>query len=322
MPAVKKSDWQASASLDTLTKRAKLLGELRQFFADREVMEVETPLLGHRTVSDLHLSSFAVVGSSADDQPLYLQTSPESAMKRLLACGSGSIYQLGKVFRQEEPGRLHNPEFTLLEWYRVGFSLELLMAEVEALMQQLCGCGEIPRLGYADLFQQHCGINPHAIRPAELEARTRHWLSLSDAALHPVECLQLLMNQLIEPALPEFCLVTDYPADQAALAATRLLADGTRVAQRFELYGGGMELANGYFELTDADEQLRRHELDQQQRKRRGLKPVAIDDRLLAAVEAGLPACSGVALGVDRLLMLLTDAGSISEVLGFPFERA
>ncbi|MCY4357153.1 MAG: EF-P lysine aminoacylase EpmA [Gammaproteobacteria bacterium] len=319
---VDSSDWRASASLHTLELRAKLLSQLRQFFAERNVMEVETPLLGRRTVSDLHLRSFVIADNSSDKQPLYLQTSPEYAMKRLLACGSGSIYQLSKVFRREEESRLHNPEFTLLEWYRVDFSLELLMKEVEALLQMLCGCSAVPRYSYGDLIQQFCGINPYTIEPTELEAYTRCTLSLSLNALDSVDCLQLLMSNLIEPELPEYCFITDYPAAQAALAATTRLPDGTLVAQRFELYVGGMELANGYYELTDATEQLRRFKQDQEQRSIRSLEPLAVDERLLAAMETGLPACAGVALGVDRLLMRLIGADCINEVLAFPFDRA
>lgn len=313
------SNWQAAASPENLKVRAQLLAKLRSFFAARDVMEVETPLLSQRTVTDVHLRSFTV---DNDGQPLFLQTSPEYAMKRLLASGSGSIYQLGKSFRQEEQSRQHNPEFTLLEWYRVGFSLEQLMDEVEELVQLLMRCDDIPRLSYRSLFEQHCQFNPHTIAAAELEKFAHSQIQLSGQNLGSTDYLQLLMTQLIEPQLPKHCFVYDYPAAQAALAATETQQDGTLVAKRFELYCNGMELANGYFELTDASEQAQRFQQDLDKRQSLGLPSVPLDERLLAALAAGLPSCAGVALGVDRLLMALCNADSIEEVLSFPFDRA
>ncbi|MCG8412619.1 MAG: EF-P lysine aminoacylase GenX [Pseudomonadales bacterium] len=313
------SNWQATASPENLQLRAQLLTDLRSFFAARDVMEVETPLLSQHTVTDVHLRSFVV---DNDSQALFLQTSPEYAMKRLLASGCGSIYQLGKAFRQEEQTKQHNPEFTLLEWYRVGFSLEALMDEVEELMQQLLDCNEIPRLSYASLFESHCQFNPHTISAAELEAFARNRLSLGTQELSSTDYLQLLMAQVIEPQLPTECFVYDYPKAQAALAATETLADGIEVAKRFELYCRGMELANGYFELTEAGEQSQRFQNDLDKRRSLGLPSVPRDERLLAALTAGMPSCAGVALGVDRLLMVLCEADTIEEVLSFPFDRA
>ncbi len=317
--AVDNSNWQATASPENLKLRAQLLAELRGFFAARNVMEVETPLLSQRTVTDVHLRSFIVEN---DKQSLYLQTSPEYAMKRLLASGCDSIYQIGKAFRQEEQSKQHNPEFTLLEWYRVGFNLDTLMDEVEDLMQQVIKCGTIPRLSYQNLFQSHCDFNPHTIAASELESIARSRLSLGSKELSSTDYLQLLMTQVIEPQLPKVCFVFDYPTAQAALAATDTLSDGTVVAKRFELYCEGMELANGYFELTDSAEQLQRFQHDLAKRQSLGLPAVPEDGRLLAALEAGLPSCAGVALGVDRLLMVLSGAQTIEEVISFPIDRA
>ena len=314
-----KPDWRATASLPNLQRRARLLAALRRFFAERNVMEVETPLLGRRTVTDVHLRSFVV---AVADQQWFLQTSPEHAMKRLLASGCDAIYQLGKAFRWEQPGKQHNPEFTLLEWYRKGFSLHQLMDEVEALLQAILGCGAIPRFSYCGLFQAHCQFNPHTIAEAELEAIARTRLSLGSQPLAATDYLQLLLHQVIEPQLPRHCFVYHYPVPQAAMAAIRQLEDGLAVAERFELYCDGMELANGYRELTDATEQARRFQRDLAHRKTLGLAAIPPDERLLAALEAGLPDCAGVALGVDRLLMLLSHADTIDQVLSFPFQRA
>lgn len=313
------ADWQATASKETLIQRAQLLAALREFFAQRDVLEVETPQLSKRTVTDLHLQSFPVPG---ERDHYFLQTSPEYAMKRLLACGSGSIYQICKAWRDEAPGRQHNPEFTMLEWYRTGFSLEQLMDEVEDLTRQILNCASIPRFSYKALFLEHLDINPHTAEKETLAQLAARHIELSTQNLSTTDYLQLLMHHIIEPRLPEQCLVFDYPQDQAALACISSNQDGEMVAQRFELYCNGMEIANGYQELIDADEQLRRFQQDQAKREQAGLPAIAEDERLLDALRSGMPECSGVALGVDRLLMVLLGADSIEQVLSFPVSRA
>ena len=315
-------DWQSSATLNTLKARASLLQQIRQFFAERAVMEVETPALSLGTVTDVHLASFLVPGVTDFGDSGYLQTSPEYAMKRLLASGSGPIYQICKAFRREETSRQHNPEFTMLEWYRPGFTLSELMDEVGNLLQQVLNCGEIPRYTYRELFQQYLRIDPHDIDPQRLRDVVLSNINVDVAGLNDTDCLQLLMSQCIEPGLPAACFVHGYPVAQAALARIEEDEQGVAVAQRFELYCGGMELANGYQELTDAGEQQRRFATDQARRQELGLPPIAADQRLLAALDHGLPDCSGVALGVDRLLMVKLELHAIEEVISFPGDRA
>lgn len=312
------TDWRPGASLETLRLRADLLRRTRNFFAERDVLEVETPLLAPATVTDLHLHSLALANAG---QTWYLQTSPEFAMKRLLSAGSGSCYQICKAFRADEVSRLHNPEFTLLEWYRTGFSLDELMDEVAALATILVGAADVPRLSYREIFLEHLGFDPHAIGGEELALLTRRHVDFGSAELDDTDHLQLLLNHCIEPSLPHFCFVYDFPAPQAALAVVQPDASGTSVAKRFELYGAGMELANGYQELTDAGELRRRFERDLKERERRDLPSVPVDERLLAALAAGLPACAGVALGFDRLVMLAAGLDSIGEVLAFDAGR-
>lgn len=323
------TDWRPGASAENLRRRARLLAGIRQFFGEREVLEVDTPVLARHAVTDVHLDSFVVAAGPGQAVPgtsrRYLQTSPEYAMKRLLAAGSGPIYQLGKAFRREPPGRLHNPEFTLLEWYRPGFDWRQLMAEVAELVSQVLGLAgqtSIAQYSYSELFAEHLGINPHTIAAEQLAALTRTTIDVAAADLTATDCLQLLMHHCIEPRLPEYCFVYDYPEAQAALAVVENDARGIPVARRFELYGGGMELANGYQELTDPVEQRRRFERDKAERARLGLATITVDERLLAALESGLPPCAGVALGVDRLLMLACAAQDIGDVIAFSDTRA
>ena len=316
------TDWQPGASTQTLQLRAKLLAAIRAFFAERGVLEVETPLLASFTVTDVNLASFPVNAPSLSTTR-YLQTSPEYAMKRLLAAGSGPIYQICKAFRQEERSRMHNPEFTLLEWYRPGFAMHQLMDEVAQLLAVVLGVTDIPRYSYAEVFQRYLHIDPHSIEEAALQKLTRGQISLGEhTELDATDCLQLLMNHCIEPKLPEYCFIYDYPAAQAALAEIERNADGKQVARRFELYGGGMELANAYQELLDADIQRQRFESDRRVRAARGLPVNPVDEKLLAALEHGLPPCSGIALGLDRLVMLAAKETNISSVLAFDHERS
>lgn len=321
--------WQPTAPISNLKQRAKVIAKIRNFFAERDVLEVETHLLSHAAVTDIHLQSFVTDYYSAPNstsQKLYLQTSPEFAMKRLLAAGSGSIYQICKAFRNEgESGRMHNPEFTLLEWYRVGFDHQQLMNEMDDFLQLVLQCLPAEKISYADLFLKYVNLNPHLTNAAELKNSA---LQLGLEELKNIDTtdkdiwLQLLMSHYIEPKLginaPTF--VYDFPVTQAALA--RIRNDNPPVAERFEVYFKGIELANGFHELTNAQEQQARFENDLRQRKELNYAAGPMDHNLLAALQHGLPACAGVALGIDRLVMLATQTENITDVISFPLEIA
>lgn len=321
--------WRPSADLEALRGRAALLARLRAFFAERGVLEVETPALCAATVTDLHLHSLSCrLEFGGESRTFYLQTSPEFAMKRLLAAGSGPIFQICRSFRDAESGRLHNPEFTLLEWYRPGFDHHRLMDEMADLLELLLGWPRAEKLTYGAAFESVFGIDPHlATAPALAALAAAQGLELVGFGPESTadDWLQLLFSHGVEPRLgrgrPTF--VYDYPASQAALA--RLGADlpgGPLRARRFEVYAEGLELANGFHELTDAAEQRRRFEADREERRRRGLALPPIDENLLAALAAGLPDCAGVALGIDRLVMLALGKKSLAEVIAFPADRA
>ena len=318
------STWRPTAGSKALRQRAQSLRATRDFFFAREVLEVETPAMINAPVSDVNLGSVRVQMSGAA-QPLFLHTSPEYAMKRLLAAGSGDIYQICHVYRGAESGRQHNPEFTMLEWYRLGFSLEQLMREVADLTNQLLGAQlPVEFVSYREAVRQHAGFDPLDADLGELQ-RAAQALGLDAdhaAKAGRDELLDLIVGAQVGPALGATTLtfLHRYPASQAALA--RLDPDDPRVALRFELYHRGLELANGYHELTSGAEQRMRFAVDQHSRKSRGLPTFEIDAHLLAALEAGLPDCAGVALGFDRVLMLALNATSIDEVIAFPTERA
>lgn len=317
-------DWRPTASLALLRQRAELLQRLRAFFQQRDVLEVETPLLSLAAVTDLHLQNLAV---DFQGETRFLQTSPEFAMKRLLAAGSGPVFQLCKAFRPDESGRLHNPEFSMLEWYRPDWDDEQLMAEVEALIlyclpEPRRPAAPFPRRSYRDLFLQYLQIDPLEASVEALRACARQHLEVSDLAEDRDAWLQLLFSHCVEPQLSGAVFVTQFPPGQAALAQVQPDAQGRPVARRFELYIDSIELANGYLELTDADEQRRRFEQDNAERLRRGLPAMPIDERLLAALGAGLPPCSGVALGFDRLLLCASGESALSSVLAFPGDHA
>jgi len=317
--------WRPAATPELLRLRAETLAAIRRFFTGRGVLEVETPLLAPATVTDVHIDSIpAQVELAGRAQSRYLQTSPEYAMKRLLAAGAGACYQICKSFRQGDAGKLHNPEFTLLEWYRPGFSLEQLMDEVESLLREVMPdfthSHRISRLSYREVFHRHLEIDPHRIEPEALRRLTRERLPVDTAGLDATDCLQLLLGQVIEPELPKYCFVYEYPAAQSALAKITPDREGEPVARRFELFCNGMELANGYDEETDGKALRERFENDRRRRAELGRPVPAIDEKLLAALDHGLPPCSGVALGVDRLLMLRSGAKSINEVLAFPVD--
>ena len=324
-------DWRPSASRERLALRATLLARTRAFFAARRVMEVDTPALVNAAVTDTHIHSLSVDVSGgvrvagAPAQPMFLHTSPEYAMKRLLAAGMGDIYQICHVARGFEQSRMHNTEFTLVEWYRLGFDLGALMDEVEALVRELCTghpALQVPaqRLSYREVFARHTGLDPLDASGAQLLEVIAPLGYRTPGARD--EILDLIMGAVIGPALGHACLtfVYGYPASQAALA--RLDPLDPRTAQRFELYMAGLELANGFHELAAANEQRARFDQDLHERQQRGLPVPKMDERLLAALAAGLPDCAGVALGFDRVLMLAAGAAHIEEVLPFPTQTA
>lgn len=321
------ASWQPSAPIANLLKRAAILADIRRFFADRGVLEVETPAMSQATVTDVHLVPFQTqfVGpNAADGMTLYMMTSPEYHMKRLLAAGSGPIYQLGRAFRNEEAGRHHNPEFTMLEWYRPHYDMYRLMNEVDDLLQQVLDCDSAETLSYQQAFQRHLEIDPLSADKAQLrEAAAKLDLSnIADTEEDRDTLLQLLFTFGVEPHIgrekPAF--VYHFPASQAALA--EISTEDHRVAERFEVYFKGIELANGFRELTDSNEQRQRFEQDNRKRAARGLPQQPIDYHLLDALSHGMPECAGVALGVDRLVMLALGAESLSEVIAFPVTRA
>lgn len=308
-------DWRPTATPQTIRARARIYQKIRAFFAASDCLEVDTPLLSASTNTDPHIESIVADNSGAE---LYLQTSPEFSMKRLLAAGSGSIYQICHAFRAGEQGSRHRPEFTLLEWYRPGFDYQRLMEEIEQLIDHLSDQkNEYKRISYKDLFLQYADIDIDGIVLDDLREQCELRVAGTDAAqLDFDQCLDLLISLVIEPRMSGYVFVFDYPVAQAALA--RVSANDSRVAERFELYFDGLELANGFSELTDASIQRQRFLADNLQRLKRGLPEYPIDDYLLAALEAGLPECAGVALGLDRLLMVLEDIDSIDRVLSFP----
>ncbi|MGD8121452.1 elongation factor P--(R)-beta-lysine ligase [Vibrio sp. TRT 2004] len=320
-------DWQPTASIEQLRQRADLVSQIRQFFRARDVLEVDTPAMSHATVTDIHLHTFQTefVGPGyADGSKLYFMTSPEFHMKRLLAAGSGCIYQINKAFRNEENGRYHNPEFTMLEWYRVGFDHHKLMDEMDDLLQLVLKCGQAERMTYQQAFINVLGVCPLESTMGELKEVAAK-LGLRDIAEPEQDrdtLLQLLFSVGVEAKIgqnvPAF--VYDFPASQAALA--KINAEDPRVADRFEVYFKGIELANGFHELDNPSEQLKRFESDNAKRIEMGLNPQPIDYHLIAALKSGLPECAGVALGIDRLIMLAIGCDHIDQVTAFPFPIA
>jgi lysyl-tRNA synthetase class 2 len=315
--------WRPGAATPLLRQKAALLAAIRRFFARRGVLEVETPLLCSSGVTDPAIEPLMVERGASVRQTRYLQTSPEYAMKRLLAAGSGPIFQIAHAFRDGEAGRRHNPEFTLLEWYRPGFDHHRLMAEVAELVRHCLGERGLHHYSYRRLFLEHLGIDPFTAPVDELRQCARNHLDPGPLTGDRDLWLDLLLSHVIEPQLAGrgMCFVFDYPPSQAALARVDR-EGGVAVGQRFELYVDGVELANGYRELTDAAEQRRRFERDNVRRREYGLPERPLDERLLAALAHGLPDCSGVALGVDRLLMLAAGSSDIREVLAFDWERS
>jgi len=311
--------WQPTASMARLKARADLLQNIRTYFSSQQVMEVETPILSSAGNTDPEINSIRTQNGN------YLRTSPEFALKRLLAAGSGDVYELGRVFRAGESGRYHNPEFTMLEWYRAGYNYHQLMDEVATLVR-ICGQGKFDkwreeRFSYTQLFLQHLDIDPFTADEQTLSACAKK-NGIDDIELNRKQWLDLLISLVIQPALPEKCLtfVYDFPQDQAALA--RIRPGSPPLAERFELYLGRTELANGYQELTDATEQQQRFEAENDKRHKRGQEVYELDQHLISALQHGLPECAGVAMGVDRLLMAIDELDSIDDVTAFPYSRA
>lgn len=320
-------NWRPSASIEVLKQRALILQKIRQFFIERDVFEVDTPALSHATVTDQHLHSFTTQFKhpfAPQANTLYLQTSPEFAMKRLLSAGSGAIYQICKSFRNEESGRFHNPEFTMLEWYRPGFDHLQLMTEIDDLIQRVIGCDTAERVTYQNIFKQHLGCCPLTASLTDIKtlASEYGYAELAVTENDKDTLLMLLFSQHVEPKIGQSrpCFVMDFPASQAALA--KINPTNALVAERFELYFQGIELANGFHELTDGPEQLRRFEQDNSKRQNMGLDIMPIDQHFIAAINFGLPACAGVALGIDRLLMLALSCSKIDQVIAFENSRS
>lgn len=317
-----------TCSIEALKARAQLYRTIREFFAQRDVMEVETPIVSQAGVTDVHLASVQVKRHiEGRMQQQYLQTSPEFAMKRLLAAGSGPIYQICKVFRDDEHGRKHNSEFTMLEWYRPGLDLRELMHETAALLN-VCLAHRFNEirplvLSYKHAFQDRLDINPLQATLAQLKQTAQRVGLTLDLGDDRLAYMDLLFSHFVEPSLgfdtPIF--LTDFPPEMASLAKVRLDEDGEEVAARFEVYIEGLELANAYDELLDASVLRARFEADNQERDKLGLQVMPLDENLLAAL-AHMPECSGIALGIDRLLMVATQKLNIEQVIAFPASRA
>ncbi|WP_299195190.1 EF-P lysine aminoacylase EpmA [uncultured Amphritea sp.] len=319
--------WQATAPIENLRKRAQIFAQIREFFAARDVLEVETPLMTSAAVSDPYIDTIECRYHplpGQQEQARYLQSSPEYAMKRLLASGSGAIYQICKAFRNGECGRRHNPEFTMLEWYRPGFYHHQLMDEVEALVGPVIGMAGFQRISYNELFRQYLQLDLQTATVNELAAITRQHIDIQMDDDNRDNWLNLLMSHVIEPQLADkgAVFVYDYPASQAALSRIAEDDNGQPVACRFELFIAGVELANGYYELTDAAEQAKRFAKDIAQRQTEGLPLRPTDGLLVEALENGMPECAGVAMGLDRLVMLALGTEQISDVIALPFDRA
>ena len=325
------TDWRPSATLDALRLRARLYATIRAFFAERAVLEVETPVLSLAGNTDANIASFSLEFSGRTDgapRTRWLRTSPEFPLKRLLAAGVGDCYELGRVFRDGEAGGRHNPEFTMLEWYRVGWDHHRLIDETVALVQAALSLvgrrATATTTTFRDLYRERLGLDPFVADDVALRA------ALGDVAIDPQglgrdDWLDLLMTHRLQPTFDRdrILVVHDWPASQCALAKVRAgQGDAPAVAERFELYLGALELANGYHELTDAAEQRARFLRDHALRADRGAICPPLDEALLAAMAAGLPECAGVAMGVERLLMAMLGTDRIADVLAFDFARA
>lgn len=314
------SDWEPSAGIDELRARAALLAGVRAFLLSRGVLEVDTPLLGRFAITDPNIELFEV---ATPDGTRFLQSSPEYAMKRLLASGSGDIFQLGKVFRSGEHGGRHNPEFVMLEWYRVGWTHYQLMREVAELIAETLQLSTWQIWSLEALFDHFCQINLHEATERELKVAVVNASIEVVGDLDKLDYLDLLMTHVVEPGIASWGLVfiVDFPKQQAALS--RIIERGDNlVAARFEAYVQGVELANGYWEESDPDILTKRFEADNGLRASRGQAAREIDQRLISASRAGVPDCAGVAVGFDRLLMLAQGRSELSQVMPFSWPLA
>ena len=321
-------NFQPTCDVQALKARAKMYQRIRQFFAERDVLEVETPVLSQAAVTDVHLASvLALRHVNGQQHTHYLQTSPEFAMKRLLASGSGAIFQICKVFRDDEHGRKHNSEFTMLEWYRPAFSLTDLMHETSALLN-VCLAERFSDLrpmvlSYKHAFQDRLDINPLQATLQQLKDTARRVGLNLDLGDDRLAYMDLLFSHMVEPSLgfdtPVF--LTDFPPEMASLAKVKTDDDGEQVAARFEVYIEGLELANAYDELVDAEVLRQRFMADNAERAAQGLTVMPIDEHLLAALPH-MPECSGIALGIDRLLMIAQNKLKLEQVITFPAEIA
>jgi len=322
---VNPAHWQPSASIELLELRAQTLAEIRRFFAARNVLEIETPALSNAGTSDVGLESMSILPTERYADARYLHTSPEYAMKRLIAAGSGDIFQVCRVFRAAELGRWHEPEFTMLEWYRVDWDDEQLMTEVEKLLLELLSShlqpGAAVRISYRDAFRETVMVdpveNPREIRAALERNNIDVPEGISDDGL-----LDLALSQIIVPHFdPDtITFIYDFPVDQAALA--RIKSQNPPVAARFEAFSGGIELANGFAELTDATEQRQRFEADLAKRRRDGRHEPPLNELFLAALRAGMPSCAGVAVGVDRVIALAAGLNNVAATMSFAHRQA
>ncbi len=330
MSGQKQAQWMPACDIELLRLRASVLSAIRFFFEQRSVLEVETPLLCHATGTDPQLDFFSsYYHCSPNNKEMFLQTSPEFAMKRLLAAGSGSIFQICKAFRNGESGGLHNPEFSILEWYRVGFSLEQLMDEVVELLSEVltpyCHIGSVYRLSYRELFEQLTGLNPlifcqkSYVRYAKKNAMSD---AISICENDHAMWLDFIFSFKVQPFLSDhkISIIYGYPAIQSSLA--RINRENPLIADRFEVFINGVEIGNGFFELSDVVEQDRRFDQEISSRISKGLPAVEKDKLFLSALQSGLPDCSGIALGLDRLLMVIANVETLNDVLAFPFGRA
>jgi lysyl-tRNA synthetase class 2 len=320
------NSWQPTTSLATLQTRAAMLASARKYFADRAVLEVETPILAGHAVTDAHIQS---IGVHKQDSELWLRTSPEYHMKRLLAVHPQDIYQIAKVFREGESGTHHQPEFTMIEWYRLGFDLDAMIDDTCELIKHLSQHAQFPvaerrTISYTEAFQSACNLNPISATLEDIRSTALESLAdiidkrLTETIGDNRACwLDLLASHIVTPSFEKDILyvMTDYPAEQAMLA--KLNPHNDLLAERFEIFLNGLELANGYCELQDATEQAERFHKDNEQRQQSDLAAITIDEHLLAALESGLPTCSGVAVGLDRLLMITDGHDSVGSTLSF-----
>lgn len=322
--------WKPSISIEIIKRKAMILSNIRLFFSERNILEVDTPILSSAAPSALYLNSFQtyfIPFNSLKKCIFYLQTSPEFAMKRLLAAGSGSIYQIAKVFRNGEEGRVHSPEFTMLEWYRPQCNFEQIIGEVDALLQFIIKAKPAIRVNYRHIFQQYLNIDVFNVSNEKLKLLADFHIGgvYDNWHMEKNDWLEFLMNHVIQPKLSKLdrpIIIDDFPVLQSQLAKIMRDMDGNNVAKRFELYIGGIELANGYDEILNYDELRQRFKIDNWRRRLQNKTKMPIDENLLAAMRSGLPQCTGVALGLDRLMMLAFNQKDINAVKTFKFEES